>query len=38
MIQADRRGRSDFSYQIFQLLILELWAQAVLDVPLQKAA
>ena len=38
MIDADRRGRADYSYQIFQLLTLELWAQAVLDIPLRRAA
>ena len=31
MIEDDRRGRADYSYQIYQLLILELWAQSVLD-------
>jgi asparagine synthase (glutamine-hydrolysing) len=33
MIEADRAGREDHSYQIFQLLVLELWAQATLDRP-----
>jgi asparagine synthase (glutamine-hydrolysing) len=31
MIEADRAGRTDYSYQIYQLLTLELWAQSMLD-------
>ncbi len=31
VIDADRAGRVDHSYQIYQLLVLELWAQRTLD-------
>ncbi len=33
MIEEDRQGRVDYSYQIYQFLTLELWAQSFLEGP-----